>query len=849
MKKFFLSIMLFVLTGLTTSGEAQTTLIHYWNFNTLAGPYIHPNIPHIMPDYPSGDTAYLEYYLLPGTPATWAISGPDANNASGAQIDNVGGDTTNARNGAAAGTGIRFRNPTDSAELHWHIPSTGFSNLVVKFATQTSSVASGDSVQDYSYSVDGGKTWDSTGMTVNGAPGHTLDLTQGGNAASIYLSFSPVTVTFGSATTINNNPNLIFRIIFKGNTHPGFPVSGSNQVSGNNRFDNFTVDGTGSTPPPTAAIIHYWNLDNTPTAHIAPATPTIPAITADYSAIDKTKAKVTYYLLPGTSLTASDRYIDPYTGVDSINLHKELVPTGAAGNFSLRLRNPLDSMELRIFAPTTGFANIVFKYALQSSSNTNGDSTDWFDYSVDDGTTWKAGIPNGMKVNGRLSDTVSTLWNTYQGDVNWGLVTVDMSADATVNNNPNFVMRIRFRNGANHNSGNNRLDNMTFEGVGAVKPPSPAITIKQPGNNILVAGRHATISFDTSNSVQASKTIEYSTDGGTTWNSVGTTTGNTFDWVVPATATANGVVRVKTADGTSSISAPFVLAVIDPKTNRIIHYWDFNGLSKAYTYPNIPTFPTDFSVDPTAIGVLTHMIQAGAPNTFVPGNVDNVAGDLGNAQFGAPAGQGLRVRNPDSLVELRFKIPTTGFKNIGFSYVIEESSNISPLTRNFDYSLDGGTTWKTTGLSILSESFLDSNKYGAANVTFAGGSLAENNASLVFRIKMTGGLISGTSGNNRFDNITVTGDPTTSDVKETSPSAWNCSLYPNPARDYIEISTPSEGSKTISIMDITGRVVLQTTNDQKNILLSTANLSSGMYTVRVFDLLQNKGSVIKFVKE
>ncbi len=252
---FLVAIFFAGFTGLAENANAQTTtLIHYWNFNTLAGPYTHPNIPNIVADYTvltPADSAYLEYYLLPGTSATWAISGPEANNASGAQIDNVTGDTTNARMGDPAGTGIRFRNPTDSCELHWHIPSTGFTNLVLKFATQTSSIASGDSAQIYSYSVDGGKTWDSTGMTVNGAPGYTLDLTQGGNANSIYLNFAPVTITFGSNTAVNNNPKLIFRIIFRGNTHPNMPVSG------NNRFDNLTLDGVGSSgppPPPPAKI-------------------------------------------------------------------------------------------------------------------------------------------------------------------------------------------------------------------------------------------------------------------------------------------------------------------------------------------------------------------------------------------------------------------------------------------------------------------------------------------------------------------------------------------------------------------------------------------------------------------
>ncbi len=215
-------------------------LIQYWNFNTLltTTTYKVPNVPHIDADYSALDTskAFLEYYLEPGTSSTYgAANGTD-------NLDGVAStDTTNLRLGAPSGDGLRPRNPVDSIELRWHIPSTGYTNLVVKFATQTSSIGSGDSAQIYSYSVDGGNTWDSTGMTVNGAPGHTLDLTQGENAKSIYLNFSLVTVTFGNDLTVNNNPNLIFRIIFSGNTH---------LLSGNNRFDDFTLDGSQGAPPP-----------------------------------------------------------------------------------------------------------------------------------------------------------------------------------------------------------------------------------------------------------------------------------------------------------------------------------------------------------------------------------------------------------------------------------------------------------------------------------------------------------------------------------------------------------------------------------------------------------------------
>ena len=108
MKKLLLSCFLVAIflagsTGLVENANAQTTtLIHYWNFNTLAGPYIHPNIPHIPADYTvltPADSAYLEYYLLLGTSATWAAD----NNTGGAQIDNVAStDTSNLRKGAVS---------------------------------------------------------------------------------------------------------------------------------------------------------------------------------------------------------------------------------------------------------------------------------------------------------------------------------------------------------------------------------------------------------------------------------------------------------------------------------------------------------------------------------------------------------------------------------------------------------------------------------------------------------------------------------------------------------------------------------------------------------------------------
>ncbi|HYM19875.1 MAG TPA: T9SS type A sorting domain-containing protein [Candidatus Kapabacteria bacterium] len=603
-------------------------------------------------------------------------------------------------------------------------------------------------------------------------------------------------------------------------------------------------------------LIHYWNLDNTPTATITPATPTIPDITADYSALDKSKARVTYYLLPGTSLTASKRYIDPVAGVDSINARLTVVPTGSGGNNALRLRNPLDSMELRIYAPTTGFSNIVFKYALQSSSNTNGDSTDWFDYSIDSGKTWKSGLAGGMKVNGRLSDTVSTLWNMYQGDVNWGLVTVDLSADPAVGNNPNFVLRIRFRNGANHTSGNNRLDNFTFEGNGASHGPPPVITLKQPGNNILVVGKHTTIAFDTLNGVGSTKTLEYSTDGGTTWSSVGTTTATTYDWVVPNTPTSNGIVRVKDAEGTIGKSQTFVIVSIDPKKNRVIHYWDFNNLTKVYHNPGIPSIAPDFSIFDNTTAAIVYKLESNVSSTYA-GYLDNVPGDTINAQFGAAPVWGLRVRNPTDSMELRLLIPTTGYKNISLSYALQ-SSGIpdAPATEHFDYSVDGGITWKkgvmingiADTLDVTQAQYQGVTFFGRVNLNFGTDQTVNNNSNLILRIKF-GGIPLSSSGNNRFDNITVMGDPSSSAVEGSTSINMDYAVYPNPAADYIIVSAPSEGSKTIAILDLSGKTVLSTSTPEKYASVNTSKLASGMYIIHIIDEALHIERSLKFVKE
>ena len=191
--------------------------IHYWSFNSFSGAFHNPSIPLIKADYSQIDTnkATIEYKLVAGASSPYA-----------GYIDHVAGDTTNARLLAIGGQALRVRNPSDSMELRFHIPTTGFQNIKLKFAAQSSSAVSAQLAQLYDYSVDNGATWKTSGLNM------TLDSMtqvqfQGAN-------WGLVSINFGTDLSVNNNDKLIFRIKFAGNTA---------LTTGNNRFDNITVDG------------------------------------------------------------------------------------------------------------------------------------------------------------------------------------------------------------------------------------------------------------------------------------------------------------------------------------------------------------------------------------------------------------------------------------------------------------------------------------------------------------------------------------------------------------------------------------------------------------------------------
>ena len=206
-----LHLLLFFFLTLLVGNVSAQKIIHYWHFNNLAS----GTLTSVSPDSTLVTGASITY---PGTGAGY--------------MDNVSpGSSENTRYSTSVGLGLRPRNPSNTRYFTMAMPTTGYEKIEIKFATAKTTQGATD--QNYEYSIDAGANWITTGMSkTNHKP-------------STEPTYDLVTLDFSSITAVNNNSKFMFRIGFGGSTSSG--------SSGNNRFDNITVEGTvpgsGATPP------------------------------------------------------------------------------------------------------------------------------------------------------------------------------------------------------------------------------------------------------------------------------------------------------------------------------------------------------------------------------------------------------------------------------------------------------------------------------------------------------------------------------------------------------------------------------------------------------------------------
>lgn len=184
-------------------------------------------------------------------------------------------------------------------------------------------------------------------------------------------------------------------------------------------------------------------------------------------------------------------------------------------------------------------------------------------------------------------------------------------------------------------------------------------------------------------------------------------------------------------------------------SQTILHYWNFN---------NVNTVEEQLAPSQSLIvgSAITH-IPGGTSEIQITSNVNQgFEVENLNAQSGDESGAHLRFNNPIGGI-LELAIPTTGFRQIVIKYSTRRSGQ-GAGTQNIAYSIDGGLTY----VPYTSVQPVDGDP-SLQTIDFS--SVPEVNDNSDFRIQISfEELPGGTGGNNRFDNLTIEGNPSGADL-------------------------------------------------------------------------------------
>ncbi len=176
---------------------AEAVLVHFWHFNHLPDGILGPQSANISETEEPASISYMG----DGDGYTDRVSD---------------GTEINGRNGIAAERAFRVRNPSDSRELLLDLPTTGYEEIVMKYAVKRTS--NGAQVQDVFFRKEEGGAWTSVRENLQ-----------------IDEDYQLIEIDFSMVEGVNDNPYFAVKILF--------PHESASGTSGNNRFDNISLEG------------------------------------------------------------------------------------------------------------------------------------------------------------------------------------------------------------------------------------------------------------------------------------------------------------------------------------------------------------------------------------------------------------------------------------------------------------------------------------------------------------------------------------------------------------------------------------------------------------------------------
>ena len=176
---------------------------------------------------------------------------------------------------------------------------------------------------------------------------------------------------------------------------------------------------------------------------------------------------------------------------------------------------------------------------------------------------------------------------------------------------------------------------------------------------------------------------------------------------------------------------PATPVVVISASDTLMYYWSFNG--------------ADSSVRTADVA-----IHNGAFYSYYASYIDFTTGSGLNLRDGADSGSSLRLRNPyDSVI---FHMPTTGYDSISVEFAAEASGS-GPSQSAIYYTTDG-VNYISTALG--NNTFAIGTTFAAYSYSFASDANVKNNPKFAIKIVPLNNN-TGTSGNDRIDNVSMSG--------------------------------------------------------------------------------------------
>lgn len=450
----------------------KNAIVHYWHFNHLTD---EDHFEIVNADYSIfPDDAMISY---PGY-------GPG-------YMDRTDGTVLNAHMGADAGYGLRVRNPSNTRELLFSVPSQGFHQLEFSYAVHRTN--NGARQQALYYSPDKGESWRKIASGIE-----------------VTTEYQVHRFALDGFNDLNDNPDLMMRIMFTGeaaannsgnnrfdnivmkvaglkldtlNPKPGIVsreyvhrfsasngeqpyrfelvsgllpegldlspdglLAGTPKESGTFGFDLEVIDNTGAYQNHRFQLtifeqnlIHYWHFNDLPDAEYE-------ILKSDHSAEER--AQLSYF-------GSGDGYMDRTEGT-KLNTWQ-----GVLAGYGLRVRNPSAMRELRFHVPSTGYQHLQFDFAVHRTNN--GAQWQQFQYSADEGMSW------------------IDLGDPYRITTDYVIRSFDLQDLEETWDNPLLMFRVLFLGDeASNDSGNNRFDNIALWGVKSHPGTDPGALIVFP---------------------------------------------------------------------------------------------------------------------------------------------------------------------------------------------------------------------------------------------------------------------------------------------------------------------------------------------------------------------------------